>query len=293
MRRDQRQRIDAQVRQAVEPTPADVSRLTGPDARRVMFGQIITAAAAGTDGSRPPAGRRRPVLVAAAAALVAAGAGVVWAATDRPAAPPVAQPTSIPAADIGRDRYTASDLRFYAPLRPARAAAPERPPATLEAALTEATATVVARVAGVRPGRTIGEPPLRFIEVELTVIEVVRGALRPELGGVVRVEFTGASGAEPVGTTVAAMRSQLPANPAVWLLSWQGEPPANRKPGAGADDPTADTGLYRVVHPACGVFAQGEGSVVAVTAPAESAATAQRQGERFRTLGELVAKARG
>ncbi len=33
MRREQRHRIDEQVRQAAEPVPADVARLTGPGAR--------------------------------------------------------------------------------------------------------------------------------------------------------------------------------------------------------------------------------------------------------------------
>jgi hypothetical protein len=79
----------------------------------------------------------------------------------------------------------------------------------------------------------------------------------------------------------------------VWLLRWQGEPPPTRRPGAPADDPTADRSLYRVLHPACGVFAQGKGGVVAVTAPAGSAANVQREGEQLRTLGELAARARG
>ncbi|MFF5217482.1 hypothetical protein [Micromonospora sp. NPDC000442] len=151
------------------------------------------------------------------------------------------------------------------------------------------TATVLAEVADVRPGRTLGD--LQFLDVELTVTEVLRGALRPELGGVVRVEFPAAFLPDPIEATVETMRSQLPRNPSVWLLRWQGEPAATRKPGAPAEDPTADKSLYRVVHPQCGVFAQGEHGVLAATARPEPASGAQREAEQLHTLSDLVAKA--
>ncbi|HET6531885.1 MAG TPA: hypothetical protein VFH03_14945 [Actinoplanes sp.] len=207
------------------------------------------------------------------------------------AASPAARSTATPAADAAPNQYTASDLRFFAPLRPGREAALKCEPETLEAAFAEATATVTAEVTGVQPGRTYNG--LQFLEVELEVVEVLRGALRPELNGVVRVEFPATFRPDPIEPTVAAMRSQLPAGPAVWLLRWQREPPPTRKPGAPADDPSSDKSLYRVVHPNCGVFAQGARGVLAVTARPGIPWGAQHDGEQFRTLSELASKARG
>lgn len=191
------------------------------------------------------------------------------------------------------DQHSDKDLSFFGPIRPGEGVVLVREPASLDAALEHATATVMATVSGVEAGRTIHD--LQFIEVELTVTEVLHGALRPELKGVVRVEFVGAFLPEPVAAKVDKMRAALAPDPAVWLLRWQGEPSPNRKPGVPAEDPTADKTLYRVVHPNSGVFAQGEKGVVVATSHTEEESSprgAQLEGEKFRKLSDLAARVR-
>jgi hypothetical protein len=222
-----------------------------------------------------------------ALATVTTGCGSSGGTTD------VAAPVNTVSAST-LDRYSAQDLKFFEPVRPGEGAMLVRQPASLAAALKRSTATVVATVNNVKAGRIIHD--LQFIEVELKVTEVIEGALRPELKGVVRVEFVGTFLPGSVDPMVDAMRANLPQNPSVWLLRWQGEPPAIRKPGAPAEDATADKTLYRVVHPNSGVFTQGEDSVVAATAQDEMEAGApqgaQLEGEKFGKLSELVTRVR-
>jgi hypothetical protein len=285
MRQEQKKHIDEYVRRAVTPDPAAVARLTSAEARRAMFDAIV-ADTGGEQVHRPPL-RRRAVLAAAATAAVA-GVGV-WAARPDPtdtAAPPPPSPDNVPL-----DRYAASDQRFFDPVRPTAAISMVAPPETLEAALAEATATLVAEVSAVHPGRILHD--LQLVDVELRVHEVLRGALRPELGGVVRVEFPASFLPDDIDPVIDRMRAHLPANPAVWLVRWNGEPPPTRKPGAPAKDPTADPTRYRLVHPLCGVFIQGPGHVLAATGlPSYPAYGAQVEGERFALLSDLAARAR-
>jgi hypothetical protein len=188
------------------------------------------------------------------------------------------------------DQYSAQDLEFFEPVKPGEGVILRSQPASLAKALERSTATVVATVTGVEPGRTIHD--LQFLVVELKVTEVLEGALRPELNGVVRVEFDGTFLPDPIAGKVDAMKANLPQNPSVWLLRWQGEPPPTRKPGALAEDPTVDKTLYRLVHPNAGVFAQSKDGVVAATAQVEEEAGppqgAQSEGEKFSKLSELA-----
>ncbi len=178
---------------------------------------------------------------------------------------------------------------FFGVLRPGEGAALTRPPASLEAALAEATATVEAEVTAVRPGRMIHD--LRFALVELKVAQVLDGGLQPELDGRVRVEFALVFAPDPVEPVIGRMRADLPRGRQVWLLRWQGAPPETAKPGAGQPR-TADPQLYRTVHPTCGVLAQGaEGGVVAPLSPPGAGprlSGAQAEAERFTTVADLI-----
>jgi hypothetical protein len=203
------------------------------------------------------------------------------------------KPVNATQATSGQDAHPAHDAAFFSPLRPGEGAVLTRQPASLDAAYKEATATVLAEVVDVRAGRTIKE--LQFAVVELRTIEILRGALRPELNGQVRVEFPLAFLPDPVQPIVDRMRASLPTSRSVWLLQWQGAP-RETKPGA-PRSATIDPTLYNVVHPNSGVFAQGDKAVVAVTAQAGHddgpARYAQAEGERFARLSDLVAHARG
>ncbi len=271
------------------PGPSDDDRAARAGSRHVMLDDGDLRGPAAEVVRRP--GRGRLVLVAAGVVVVVA-AGVPWVLTaggsETTTPDATAAVATASAAGSALDRYTASDLRFYQPFRPGQASLLVPQPVTLEAAFAEATVTVVAEVAGVRAGRSIGD--LQHVEVELRVKQVLRGALRPELNGVVRVEFPSVWRPASIEATAASMRERLPENPGVWLLRWQGEPPPTRKPGARLDDPTADKSLYRPIHPNIGVFVQGEGNVVAATAQAGPARDAQREGEQLRHLSDLVAK---
>ena len=191
---------------------------------------------------------------------------------------------------------SARDLRFYSPLRPGGAAVDlVRQPASLAAAYDEATATILAQVADVRPGRTIKD--LQFIVVELQTTEVLQGALRPELRGKVLVEFPVAFLPDSTAPMVKQMLADIPKGQAVWLLRWEGEPPPTSKPGAGKD-PTVDPANYHTVHPNAGVFVQGPNRVISATAqPSEdgtpnTATDAQAEAEKFASLADLAAHAR-
>ncbi|MEU7610204.1 hypothetical protein [Micromonospora sp. NPDC049204] len=188
------------------------------------------------------------------------------------------------------DRYTAQDLGFYKAVRLGDGAVLRPQPVSLEAALDESTATVLATPIGVRAGRLIHD--LQFVDVELRIAEVLHGALRPELKGVVQVEFPVAFLPAPVQPAVDQMSSHLPKNPAVWLLRWDGKPPATRKPGVPAEDPTVDKTKYKLVHTNCGVFTQGEKGVVAATAQSgeghEPTSGAQSEAQSLPKLSDLV-----
>lgn len=203
-----------------------------------------------------------------------------------PTSAPVVTSTPAPAS---------ADLSFYSALRPGSQADLKRQPESLRDAYDEATVTVRAKVADVRPGRTIKD--LQFIVVELDAIEVLRGSPRPELGGKVLVEFPAAFLPDSSAPMVKQMRAAIPSGPAIWLLRWQGEAPPVVKPAAGKDN-TVDPTMYVTVHPNAGVFGQGSNHVVAATAQrvdagSTTAATgAQAEGEKFATLAELAAHAR-
>lgn len=183
-----------------------------------------------------------------------------------------------------------ADLRFFEPLRPGESAILKRQPASLQDAYQEATATVLAQVADVRHGRLLKD--LQWIDVELDVVEVLGGALQPELDRVV-VEFPGAFLPDSNDPMVEKMRSSVPKGASVWLLRWEGAPPPATKPGAGKDT-SIDRARYVIVHPNCGVFVQDRAGVVAATAqndgfPSEGA---QAEGERFARLSDLASHAR-
>jgi hypothetical protein len=224
---------------------------------------------------------KRGLAAAIAAVVLAIGGGVAWAGTpDEPA----------PAAPIVKIDPKPADLRFYEPLRPSVAAALTRPPGTPAEALGDSTATVLATVAGVEAGRSVGEQ--QYLDVELNVTRVLRGALRPELS-TVRVEFPAVFAPEPIAPLIAKLRAVRPADPAVWLLRWEGAPPPTTKPGARRPDPTADLTRYRIIHSTCGVFVQGAAGVVAATARGgDPVIGAQKEVQRLPDLEALIAEVR-
>jgi hypothetical protein len=191
---------------------------------------------------------------------------------------------------------SARDFSFYSPLRPGGAAVElARQPASLAAAYDEATATILAQVTDVRPGRTIKD--LQFIVVELQTTEVLQGALRPELGGKVLVQFPAAFLPASTAPMVKQMLADIPKGQAVWLLRWEGEPPRAIKPGAGKDE-AVDPTMYVTVHPNAGVFVQGPNRVISATTQSSEGGTpntatgAQAEAEKLASLADLSAHAR-
>jgi hypothetical protein len=171
---------------------------------------------------------------------------------------------------------SARDFSFYSPLRPGGAAVElARQPASLAAAYDEATATILAQVTDVRPGRTIKD--LQFIVVELQTTEVLQGALRPELGGKVLVQFPAAF----LPASTAPMVKQMLAD----------------IPGAGKDE-AVDPTMYVTVHPNAGVFVQGPNRVISATTQSSEGGTpntatgAQAEAEKLASLADLSAHAR-
>jgi hypothetical protein len=183
-----------------------------------------------------------------------------------------------------------TDLSFFEPLRPPESALLKRQPPSLRNAYQEATATVLAQVADVRPGRLLHD--LQWIDVELDVVDVLEGALQPELGIVV-VEFPGAFLPDSDDRAVEKMRSDLPKGASVWLLRWEGAPPPAPKPGA-PKSTSIDPTRYVIVHPNCGVFVETPAGVVAATAQNDGLLSegAQAEGERFARLSDLASHAR-
>lgn len=195
--------------------------------------------------------------------------------------------TSVAAAELDRP---STDLGFFDPLRLPQSAIPTREPLSLAAAYDEATVTVLADVADVRAGRLIKD--LQWVVVELGVREVLNGSLPPQLNGKVLVEFAVAFLPTPIDPIVHRMRDSLPANPTIWLLRWEGEPPRAPKPGTGRSS-SVDPRFYVLIHANCGVFVQGADRVVAPTAQqGPGPRYAQAEGERLTKLSDLVAHAR-
>lgn len=231
----------------------------------------------------------RPPKTVVALALLATSLSACGYSSSKAAAPSKA-PTVSSKANAATD-----DLSFYAALRPSGNVLLKRQPESLRAAYDEATATVLAEVADVRPGRTIND--LQFIVVELDTKEVLQGVLRPELGGKVLLEFPAAFLPDSTGPVIEEMRAAIPVDGAIWLIRWQGEPPIAPKPGVSKDN-TVDPTMYATVHPNSGVFVQGANGVIAATAQTTdggrtiTATGAQAEGERFASLVDLAAHAR-
>jgi hypothetical protein len=233
-----------------------------------------------------------------ALALVATSLSACGQNAATTAAPTKVAAVSAPlSAVVSKAPASARDLRFYSRLRPGPAALVVHPPASLAAAYDDATATILAQVVDVRPGRSIAD--LNFIVVELQTREVLQGALRTELRGKVLVEFPAAFLPDSTAPMVEQMLADIPKGQAVWLLRWEGEPPPVRKPGAGKGmDPSVDPTLYVTVHPNAGVFVQGASRVISATAQLwgdgtpGTATGAQAEAEEFAALADLAAHAR-
>ena len=236
------------------------------------------------------AGAEAVALAVVATSLSACGQNAANTAAPTKVAAVSAQASAV----VSNAPASVRDLRFYSHLR-ADGPAVElvRQPASLAAAYEEATATIVAQVTDVRTGRTILD--LQHIVVELRTTEVLQGALRPELSGKVLVEFPAAFLPDSTAPMVKQMLADIPKGQAVWLLRWEGEPPAVRKPGSGKD-PTVDPTKHRTVHPNVGVFVQGPKRVISATAQLSEHGTpatdAQAEAEKLASLAELAAHAR-
>lgn len=215
-------------------------------------------------------------------AVTLAVAAVLLSACAAPAAAPAAAPSA-----EATLHGSSGGQAFFDELRPGQAVTLKGQPRTLREAYAETTAVVEAHVTGVRPGRTLGEPGMSSILVDLRPSRVLRGALRPELPSVT-VEFGVLWDPTVIDGKVRRMRADLPDQPGVWLLRWQGEVPEDRKPGV-PPSRTEDPALYRTIHPNCGVFVQRGARVEApgsqdVGRPRD----AQAEAERFPTLAALA-----
>ncbi|BBH71319.1 hypothetical protein ACTI_80040 [Actinoplanes sp. OR16] len=175
---------------------------------------------------------------------------------------------------------------FYRALRPGPAAMLTRQPKSLAAAFAESTAVVVAEVTAVTEGRLIGD--MQTAVVDLDVIRVLHGDLQPGLPDT-RVEFGVSFLPEPIAPLVGRMHADVPRGPAVWLLKWQGRPAPDRKPGAPRRDPTADLGLYNIVHYNCAILVDGpDRHVVSAIAQDGDPFGAQAEAESYPDLDTLI-----
>jgi hypothetical protein len=187
-----------------------------------------------------------------------------------------------------------SDLSFFEPMRLPEAASGFEPPDTLDRAYKATSVTVLANVKNVRPGRTIkgdaGE--LQWVVVELDVVEVLNGELEPTLNGKTEVEFAANWAPEPVDPVVQHMRANLPSEPSVWLLLWEGGSRGLR-PGVKVSDLNVDTTKYVVANLEIGVFAEENGVLVSATAQEGSPSRgARKQAEDLATVEALAEHAR-
>lgn len=186
-----------------------------------------------------------------------------------------------------------SGSAFYDRLAPGESVELPREPASLVDAAKRSTVVVLAGVKDVRVGRAIGD--LQMIVVRLNVEKVVHGSSPGELNGVVDVELPGVFAPGDVNSLVDGLRRDAPKDAAVWFLRWQGEAPAEAKPGGPAVDPTADPRLYSLVHWNAGIFVQGAGGVESAVKQrsgdqTEEAPSARREAEGLKNLEELVAR---
>jgi hypothetical protein len=112
---------------------------------------------------------------------------------------------------------------------------------------------MVARIRDIAPERVIGD--LQTAGIQLEVVDVLHGQLRPELAGKAIVEF-------PIGDPgdasqqITSLRAALPMGDAVWFLRWQGAKNRITKPGVSVNSDPADPSLYGLLHP--GLQADGE-----------------------------------
>lgn len=237
--------------------------------------------------------RRFWAIGGATVAVCALAAGVGVAAGKAP--PPrvgdrTSAASSVPVAPSIIDRYDPRDLTFYQRFR-WDAVTLVSPPKDLQTAVQDSTAIVLAQIVDVRRTRNVGEPSIEMSAFVLRPVEVISGRLRPDLGGVVEVEFYGLP-TDPAG--LAAMRARLPKGLAVWFLRWQGEPAPSPKPGAPSVSAAADLTRYTTVHPTM-VFvpgADGVNSAFFLNEPSITAMGAPSEALRFARLSELVADLR-
>jgi hypothetical protein len=267
-----RQLFDDTIPQS-PPSTVDIDYSLGRARRRTRTRRVLAAAGAAV------------TVIALAAGTVVAVGGSPLPRTDA-ATPASSQP--VPPADI--DRYYPRDLEFYRRFR-WDAVSFARTPKDLRAAVEESTAVILARIIDVRPTRRIGDPEIGMAAFVLQPVEVIAGRLRPELAGVVEVEFFGLP-EDPAG--LAELRGSLPNGLALWFLRWQGEPPPNPKPDAPSPDPVADLTRYTTAHPAM-VFAPGPDGLVSaffLNDPTFTADRAPGEALGFGRLSELVAALR-
>ncbi|MDG4826727.1 hypothetical protein O7635_33170 [Asanoa sp. WMMD1127] len=148
-------------------------------------------------------------------------AGLAACATGDAAPPPAGEPTSGPAS-IGPtpDLHRPGDLGFYQAFNMDGPALRDHYP-SLAAGADAATVVVVAQVVDVVLTRVVqgGAPDDEVPHVGLVLrpIEVVDGAVPPELGERLTVEFVGNSHTDD--EEIAKLRRRLPAQPGLWFLA--------------------------------------------------------------------------
>jgi hypothetical protein len=198
------------------------------------------------------------------------------------------------ASETVTDTKQSGDFQFFEPMRLPEGATGFEAPDTLNGAYELTTTTVLAKVANVRPGRTIkGEAgDLQWVVVELDVVEVLNGELEPTLNGKTEVEFAANWAPTPVDPIVQKMRASLPSEPSVWLLRWEGRP-FGLMPGAKVDDFNVDKTKYVLANHDVGVFAEQNGVLVSATASKDVPSRgARKQAEDLKTVKALADHAR-
>jgi len=255
------------------PSAVDIAASVIRARRRTLTRQILAIGGAAV-----------AVLALAAGAVVLVGEALAPSSGSPPTA------TASPAAPGAIDWYDPRDLEFYRQFR-WDAVSLARPPEDLSAAVEQSTAVVLAQIVDVRATRRVGDPAIAMSAFVLRPVEVITGRLRPELAGVVEVEFFGLP-ADPAG--LAEMRTSLPKGLALWFLRWLGEPAATVKPGAPSVSGVADLTRYTTVHPTM-VFASGTDGVYSaffLDQPTFTAKDAPNEALRLARLSELVADLR-
>jgi hypothetical protein len=227
--------------------------------------------------------------------LASAFIGITFiAGCGQPSSTPVAPAAASEAKASDLDTYRGGDLAFFERFKLENALTLP-PPASVSVAAEQSTAVVLAEVADVENGQTIvgdgTHDVMAKVGVVLRNVEVLDGALQPELKGRVVVELMLPDGADKVG--IESLKTELPSGKSVWFLHWLGSPPAvaKLKPGAVAR-PAHEQQLYGLISMQ-GVFVQGSDRVVSAVAeehgPSADMAT---DGAQFKKLSELVTKVR-